>query len=235
MVEVTLNPYSSFRDADFTAIVEEMGIKEFGEKAIRKAFIGFADEGAPLTFQIEKKDGTSLIESDPARNIKAITDIGKFATAANKFGYKVVIDTDEDIFKTVPSLEGKKTSWEMIPGRKYTDDNGEQRDGFATFVLVKIEEDGKIPAGVTTALQGAPTQPAKANDLEEQIEAWKEVLVMVLTEPKNEAGILKGVNTIKPDSDARKAMHKARKAVLAELVKAKFLVLDADGKYSVNA
>ncbi len=111
MVEVILNPYSNFRDGDFTAEVEEMGIKEFGEEATRKAFISFTDGGAPITFYIEKKDGTSFVESDG--KIKAFYDIGSFVTQCKKFGFEVRIDTDLDnpVFRTVPPLEGKTTVW----------------------------------------------------------------------------------------------------------------------------
>jgi hypothetical protein len=237
MTEVELKPYSTYREGDFTAEVSEMGIKEFGEEAVRKAYIDFTDGGAPIIFSLELKGGKPLIEETDRGNVKSFYDLGNFAIVVNKFGYRSFIDDDPEnpVFRTEPPLEGKTTTWKAKK-TKYTDDIGKVSE-YTNFTLINIE-------GVTqpqqpkkdSAKKGESKPSATTKDnLSELSEAWKEVLVEILDIPRNEAGILKAVNAKLPDDDKRKSMHKVRRQVLQELVKAKFLNISDEGKYNVEA
>jgi hypothetical protein len=237
MTEVELKPYSTYREGDFTAEVSEMGIKEFGEEAVRKAYLNFTDDGAPITFALEKKDGSSFIETDG--QIKAFYDLGNFAAAVKKFGFKTIIDVDLDnpTFRTEPTLEGKVTTWKAKK-TKSTSAEGETRE-FTNFTLVNIEgiAQTQIQQPKKDATKKSESKPSAItkDNLSELSEVWKEVLVEILDKPLNEAGILKAVNAKLPDDDKRKSMHKVRRQVLQELVKAKFLNISDDGKYNVEA
>lgn len=241
MVRVILTPYSSFRTEGFTAIVMEMGIKEFGEDAIPKAYIDFDDGGAPITYLLDIR-GKPMIE-DPIDGYARVRNfaVGAFAEQAKKLGYETYIDTDPGNYEfgTTPDLTGCVTTWEGKRSGKRIDADGTEREGFMNFTLVAIDSK-KTPPLPTPLIDKKPAKaPAKtisspAMVVKDIIESWKEVLIDVLTVPLNEAGILKAVNAKYPDDGKRKALHQVRKATLQELVKTNFLTIDAAGKYEIS-
>lgn len=232
MVEMIIDTYDSFREEDFTATVTEMGIKTFGEKETLKAYIKFDDEGADITFFIQKSDGSEMLEAgdEPGHaKLKSFLDLGNFAKAAKKLGYETRIDLDPShlVFKTVPDLVGKKTSWKAKKSGKKIDADGNEGKSYTNFLLVSIEGTSNAPKASTEKPKEVPQADLKP--------VWTQELKEILKEPLNEAGILKAINTKLPDDDKRKAMHKVRKATLLELVKEGTLDITEDGKYQLKA
>lgn len=142
MVEIVLDPYDAFRDGSFVGEVTEMGIKTFGEKETLKAYLEFDDGGSPITFFINKSDGSAMIEEKEEKNIKSFLDLGAFATSAKNLGYKTIIDLDPDnlVFRTEPDMVGQKTVWLAKKSPKKIDASGEEGKEYTNFFLVAIDK-----------------------------------------------------------------------------------------------
>lgn len=224
MVEIVLDPYDAFRDSSFVGEVTEMGIKAFGEKETVKAYLEFEDGGSPITFFINKSDGSAMIEEKEDKNIKSFLDLGAFATMAKNLGYKTIIDLDPDnlVFRTEPDMVGQKTVWLAKKSPKKIDSSGEEGKEYTNFFLVAIDKhvvDHKLierfklktefkemeaelkgsapaPAGTAKASASAPAKKAEATKPSVDLkEAWKELLIDVLAEkPLNVAGIQLAIN-----------------------------------------
>ncbi len=236
MTRVILEPYSSFRTESFTATVIDMGIKEFGEDAIQKAYIEFDDGGAPITYPLEAK-GKPLIESieNGKAKIKNFS-VGGFAEQAKKLGYQTFIDTDLENheFGCIPELIGKVTSWEAKRGGKRIDADGNEKEGFTNFTLTKIEG-GVTPSQPTTQPAHKPaekpqgsTQTAKQPPIDTK--RWEEVLSVILTQPMTLGEIQKAVNTTFKDESM--ALAKTRTAAIKALKEVGKITIDENQKYS---
>ena len=234
MVEMILDPYEAFRDADFTATVEDMGIKIYGteEKETLKAYIKFEDGGADLTFFVNKSDGNPMIETDG--KIKSFLDLGAFAKAIKVFGFQTIVDLDPDnlVFKTNPPLKGKVTSWQAKKSGKKIAADGTEGKEYTNFILVKVEGTGK---GTTSSKESAKEAPKTDYKTE-----WKEILKEILIDPLTEGQINKTIgdndktnNVGEPIKILHTAMAKVRKVTLQELVKEKYILLNADAKYEL--
>jgi len=251
MVRVILDPYSTFRNEGFTAIVTEMGIKEFGEDGIPKAYILFDDEGAPITFSIEAK-GKSLVElAESGRSKIKNFGTGAFAEQAKKLGYATFIDTDPDTYEfgTIPPMEGLVTTWEAKKGKDRIDSEGTTKEGYTNFVLVAVSgktaptTPPKTPPAKPGATPPATTQPPvmKPGDVIPQVlEAWKETLTTILIEPMDAGSIQKAINDMSKallSGDPQRAMYanmsKVRPAALKVLTAQGFLTVDADLKFNL--
>lgn len=242
MVRVILDPYSSFRDADFTATVTEMGIKEFGEQNTPKAYINFDDGGAPITYPIEVK-GKSLVETEENGRAKIKNfGTGKFAEDVKKLGYEAYIDVDPDSYEfgTIPELIGLETTWKMEKGKERIDADGIKKDGYTNFTLTGIKGGKAQPpkqSGKTT-----PKAPETSKDGVDAalLATWKEVLPNILIDPMTQQEIQKALNEVikgLATTDPKRAQYLKLGAVrlpaLKALENAKFLSQDADQKYSL--
>jgi len=253
MVRVILDPYSTFRNEGFSAIITEMGIKEFGEDGIPKAYILFDDEGAPITFPIEAK-GKSLVEIPESGRSKIKNfGTGAFAEQAKKLGYATFIDTDPDTYEfgTIPSLEGLVTTWEAKKGKDRIDSEGTTKEGYTNFMLVAVS--GKTAAPTTPpktppvkqgATPPATTQipaPKPGEVTPEVLTAWKETLGVILfgTSLTNEEIHKATIDLAKalPQGDPKRKIYsdmaKVRVPALKMLTAQSFLTIDADLKFNL--
>lgn len=243
MVRQILDPYSAFRADDFSAVVTEMGIKEFGKDNTPKAYIEFGDGGAPITYLIDIK-GKSMVE--PGENGRAKIknfQLGAFVEQAKKFGLQTFVDDDPDNYEfgTIPDIVGKKTTWKAEKGNKRIAADGTEKEGFTNFTLVAVENIPAANGQAKTNLnkQETSVKTTKPGELDPAlITAWKNNLTIILAAPATAGEIQKAINDmIKTATSDQKAiltrMSGIRPAALKALEAEKFLSKDADLKYSL--
>lgn len=246
MARVILDAYSSFRTEAFTATVVEMGIKEFGDDAIPKAYIEFDDGGAPLTYPIEAK-GKCLIENiDPGRAKIKNFGAGAFVEQAKKLGYQTFIDVDPESYEfgTIPDIVGLPTTWDVKKGGDRIDADGNKKEGYTNFILVAVGGKKTTPQQPQSKTPEKPSQSQpeqKVDGLDDKtLTAWKSTLNQILVDPMDAGSIQRTINELSkglPAGDPMKAtytaMSKCRSAALKSLKDAKFIQMNADLKYEL--
>lgn len=223
MTEIEIVPYSTRRTESFKAAITEMGIAVYGEEEKERAFIEFDDGIAPLTFSLDAKNA-SIIEQEG--KVKDFYDLGRFAQALRKHGYKLFVDRDNKTMRTEPPIVGMITEWTCKPPIKSVGTDGREFLNY-NFDLKEVNK--------TPATPSKPRSPPAAID-SALVELWKEHLIEILqSSPFNEGGILSEINKRIPDTKTRQPLNAVRKKVLELLVKEKFLDLDEDARYSLRA
>ena len=233
--EVELVPYGGFRDSDFSEIVTDMGVKEYGEQKYRKAYIEFK-EGAPITYFLLDQDGLPVFKDTESGNIKQFTDLGKFAEVCQKSGLKVFIGINSKTFRTEPSLIGMNTHWQ-VKINKVTK-GGESKE-YTNILLKKIDVNPSATPQATPEI-AAPETPEPTGITPEQVGEWQDIYMEVLDAPMKEVQIWTAMKAKVPDVDdthpnggKHTELGNIRKIALDASVKSGFLSVDEDNKYEI--
>lgn len=222
-----------YPEGDFTAVLMKREIKKIGAKETEALVLTFKNH--------DEEKGAFIVDTDDDQielaifGLNLLKEQGRISDSTGLGMYikslranQIKPELKANTFITTPSDIGKVHFM-----KAHADEKKVSAEGERVFLKWTVEsiKDGKSGGSNNPVAQGTATQAPKANPDEMQ-DKWMEFLATNLTEPSNEAGIIKLVNSKIPNAAERKPYSDTRKATLPELVKQGFLKL-ADGKYAV--
>lgn len=214
---------SKFPEAAFTAKLIELGIKDVGKNP-PKPEVTMTFEGAEEPTELTLRGLEKLSNGE----VSDFFQLGKFIKSLRAQGIKPLIDEENRLFKTDPSIIGKTLSMKPVNERKVTDANGEKT--YRDWVIEKIE-------GSTSSSGSAPAPTTATPELRD---TWETFLIENLKEPLNITGIHKLMTAKITDAKVRAPLAAVRNQVLADVLKDgfkkypdKLMEIDDKGLYSI--
>ena len=209
-------------------IVTSMGIVE-SEKGGLRAFMDFDDGKGMATYNLTIKGSNAFSDDDKEKTkIPGYLDFSKINKSIQKQGHKTFLDEEAKTWETEPSIIGLPIWIKCV--KTSTDKEGKEYKALIDVTKIGESQDKEIIK--PSSAKGSPAM--KGTLTPELLESWRDLVVKILTEPKEDGAIQQAVKKLIPDDEPRRrALAEVRPKALAALVKDGTLCIDEHSKYSI--
>lgn len=218
--EVKPEESESFRNDTFMGKITKIGFKE---KVIKE------DLKDMVTFEFEEGSDLDFFEPEAWGEVKDFMGIGRIISDLRKTGIKWMVDPDERLIKTSPSIVGLVVRFNVTKTSKTY--NGEEK----TFTNWNLEIVDPSQIGKTDKGTGS-TQKEEPADNSEMIDKCENDIIVILAnndKSGTEKDIIKGITEKYTELTDRKPIQKVRKETIQKMINDKTLT-DNVGTYSIN-